>query len=499
MRSLLVLSSLVLAAALPVAGATGTVEEFEALFSDRTLRVDTYHTGDAAREFVSLDRLVLEGAWAGSRTHLVDTRGLGRYRAVLRQRGEERVTWLAGYDSYFGEYATTGPAGAGVLRTFHESVRLPLPRKPMDLTLERRTPEGSFEVLLETVVDPSDPEIVAEPPHPGAVVVPPAVVHEVHSAVDLAVLGEGYTAAEEGLFRRDLERVKELLFSQEPYASFRGRINVWGVLVPSADSGCDEPGRGVWKRTALGVRYGSLGSGRYMLTEDNRAVRRAAAHVPYDTLVIMVNGSRYGGGGIFNLYCTFAAHNSWAPYLLLHEFGHSFAGLADEYYTSSVAYEAFYPKGREPAEPNITANPARPGLKWRDLVAPSTPLPTPWGKETFDQVEAVYQQRRAELDTAIARAMRSGAPEDVVRRLRREADRLSRDHAERVQALLAKERYAGVVGAFEGAGYVSRGLYRPMLDCIMFSKGVKPYCRVCERAVRRALQWAGEDGEPRGM
>jgi len=471
---------------------SGTVEDFETLFSGRTLRVDTWHTGDASRELVSLDRLVLEGVWAGSRTHLVDERGLGRYRAVLRDPREGRVVFLSCHDSYFGEYATTAAASEGRLRSFHESLRLPLPRRPMVLTLERRAGDGTFRTLLELTVDPSDPEIVDEPPLPGAVVVRPPVVRELHGAVDIAVLGEGYTAEEEALFRRDLAQVREVLLSREPYASFRDRINLWGVLVPSADSGIDEPGRGVWRRTALGLRYNSLGSPRYVLTEDNRALREAASHVPYDTLVIMVNADRYGGGGIFNLYCTFAAHSSWAPYLLLHEFGHSFTGLADEYYTSSVAYEDFHPGGREPAEPNITTVTDRSRLKWRDLVEDGTPLPTPWSKEAFDRMEAAYQERRSELNAAIAAAMRSGAEDAVVRRLVEEADGLSRHHAERVGAFLAKERYAGVVGAFEGAGYLSRGMYRPMLDCIMFSRGAKPYCRVCERAVRSALEWASE-------
>ncbi len=471
---------------------SGTVAGFGTLFTDRTLRVDTWHTGDASREVVSLDRLVLEGTWAGSRIHLVDPPGPGRYRVVLREPGAGRTVFRRRYDSYFGEYATTVPASEGILRTFHESVRVPLPRAAMALALEHRTGSGTFETIFEVIVDPGDPGIVDEPPLPGAVVVPPPVVRDVHGAVDVAVLGEGYTADEEPLFRKDLARVREVLLSQEPYASFRDRINVWGVLVPSADSGIDEPGRGVWRRTALGLRYDSMGSPRYVLTEDNRAVREAAAHVPYDTLVIMVNSSRYGGGGIHNLYCTFAAHSSWAPYLLLHEFGHSFTGLADEYYTSSVAYEDFYGSGQEPAEPNISTTADRSRLKWGDLVEPGTPLPTPWGKEAFDRMEAAYQKRRSELNGAIASAMRSGAPGTRVQELLREAEELSRHHAERVQRFLEKERYFGTVGAFEGAGYVSRGMYRPMLDCIMFSKGAKPYCRVCERAVRAALEWAGE-------
>jgi hypothetical protein len=215
----------------------------------------------------------------------------------------------------------------------------------------------------------------------------------------------------------------------------------------------------VHRNTSLGCTFDSLGSERYMLTEANRAIRDVAAAVPYDILYIMVNHERYGGGGIYNLFCTFTSDNQWSDYVFLHEFGHAFAGLADEYYSSEVAYNEFYPRGREPEEPNITALLDPGGLKWRHLVSAGTALPTPWEKEAYDARDGAYHAEEA----------------------------LAAAHSGWTAEFLGAGPAAGVVGAFEGAGYSSEGLYRPQLDCLMFSRRAQPYCAVCRRAVEAML------------
>jgi hypothetical protein len=308
----------------------------------------------------------------------------------------------------------------------------------------------------------------------------------------VAILGEGYTADETGKFRADLDRMVTILFAQEPYASNRSSFNVRGVLRPSDESGCDEPTHGVFRSTALGGTFYSLGSERYLLTEDNRALRDVAAHVPYDVLIIMVNHSRYGGGGIYNFYCTFTVDNQWSPYLLLHELGHSFGGLADEYYTSSVAYNDFYPRDIEPVEPNITSLLEPDRLKWSDLVSEGTGIPTPWEKAEYDRMDIAYQEVRQQVNQEVASAARDGRPAEEIERLKSKSETLSRQHADKMAAFLAGSAFVGQVGAFEGAGYSSEGLFRPALDCIMFTKGAKPYCPVCERAVLRVIRSYGE-------
>jgi len=460
---------------------------FEELFFDRTLRVDLHHGGHATEEVFSVDRLVLEGPWAGPRGRgLVDARPQGRYLARLKDPSSGATVWAHPWDSYFGEYRTTAPAHRGVRRTFHESLRLPLPRRPMELEVAVRE-RGVGRTLLVAAIDPEDVLVVREEARP-ALVVESHPCSPAARCVDLVLVGEGYTAAEEATFRADLTRFTAVLLRQEPFASLRDRLAVRGVWVPSPENGCDEPSRGVWRRTAVGASFDALGSERYLLTEDNRALREVAAAAPYDLVIVMVNHSRYGGGGIFNFYSTFTTRNQWSEYVFLHELGHAFAGLADEYYTSSVAYNDLYPPGVEPAEPNITALLDPAALKWRGLVAPSTPLPTPWAKEGFDALDRAYQSRREALNRRIAEAMRAKAPKADVARLIDEGERLSVEHARAVDAFLAGSPGRGVVGAFEGAGYSSTGLYRPALDCIMFTKGVKPFCPVCQAAIRAAVE-----------
>ncbi len=489
-RIFLVVAALVFLSAMAVWAAVP--KAFASDFIDRTMRVDFFHTGTATAETISMDRIIEEGRWPGSRTHLIDPTHLGLYKLEIFDGAGKRLLWSYGFNSIFGEFQTTAAARHGTVRTFEQTIRFPWPKRPVRLVVLKRNRKGLYTELFTTTIDPDDPAIVRERPSAGVLVVRPRHVIEIHRAVDIAVVGEGYTRVQAALFRKDLAHFTTVLFSREPYRSFSRWINVWGVLPFSVDSGCDEPGRGVWRRTALDASFDSLGSPRYLLTMNDRAVRDAAAHVPYDAIVIMVNHQRYGGGGIYNLYCIFAAHNRWSDFLFLHEFGHSFTGLADEYYDDSTAYEDMYAKGVEPPEPNITALLDPHHLKWAALVSPGTPIPTPWDKAAFDSMNAAYQARRQELNRRIAEAMRGGAPSATVAALEAKAATCAADHAKRIHALFAASPYAGRVGAFEGAGYVSHGMYRPMLDCIMFSRGDKPYCRVCRHAIRKMLEWRGE-------
>ena len=456
---------------------------FDQHFENANLRIDFHHTGNAVEEQVSVDRLYRQGQWAGPRSRLIDVLSIGGYLVQGRDSESHELLVSKSFDSYFGEYRTTPAAAAGNRRTYHESVLLPFPKRPMTVSLTARRRDGSSVKLIEIEVDPSSLEISREPPSANALVVESHIGGPPSTVVDIAILGEGYTQSEIEIFKTDLANATSSLLGHEPFASHRDHISIRGVLAVSADTGCDEPTRGVYRGTALGATFNSLGSERYLLTEDNRSLRDIAANVPYDALIIMVNHDRYGGGGIYNLFCTFTAHSKWSDYLLLHEFGHSFAGLADEYYSSSVAYNDFYPRGSEPVEANITALLDPESLKWKDLVTQGTEIPTPWEKESFDLEDAAYQKERTVLNEAIAKAVRSGAPEERVAELRAKEERHAAAHAEWAHKYLIASPWAGKVGAFEGAGYSATGLYRPMLDCLMFSRRVQPYCRVCERAV----------------
>jgi hypothetical protein len=305
-------------------------------------------------------------------------------------------------------------------------------------------------------------------------------------------VGEGYTAAEQEKFKLDLARFSGLIFSQEPYQTYKDRFNVYGLFKPSVESGCDEASFGQFKNTALQSGFDSFGSERYLLTDDNRAMRDIAAHVPYDAILIMVNHARYGGGGIYNLYCTFTTDNQWRDYLLLHEFGHSFSGLADEYYTSAVAYSEFYPAGVEPLEANITALLDPKNLKWKELLSKKTAVPTLWEKAAYEAMEKVYQKKRQETNEKIAALKRGNAAKEEIEALQAQSEEMSRLNGAQVDAFFKKSRFQGKVGAFEGAGYAAKGLFRPMLDCLMFSRGLKPLCKVCAQAVERTIRYYSE-------
>ena len=231
------------------------------------------------------------------------------------------------------------------------------------------------------------------------------------------------------------------------------------------------PSSGIYRRSPLGASYDTFDSERYVLTTENRTMRDVASFAPYEFVEILVNGKTYGGGGIFNQYATVAIDNAWAGYVGVHEFGHHFAGLADEYYTSDVSYLSQEAR-TEPWEPNVTAllDPAT--LKWKDLVEAGTPLPTPWNKEQFERFEAEIQKQRRELRAA-------GKPEA-------EMEELFRKEREKQEAMFRAEKYAGRVGAFEGANYEAKGYYRPEVDCIMFTRYQK-FCAVCRRAIEGVI------------
>jgi hypothetical protein len=264
----------------------------------------------------------------------------------------------------------------------------------------------------------------------------------------------------------------QALFAISPFKERQRDINVWGLVPPSQQSGVSRPSQGIHRRTPLGATYDAFDSERYVLTFENRVFRDLAANAPYDVVEILVNSATYGGGGIFGLYSTVAADSVWAEYLFIHEFGHHIAGLADEYYTSDVAYLPASDR-IEPWEPNATALLDPANVKWKDLIAPGTPIPTPWPKAEFERHTAEIQERRRQIRAA-------DRPE-------KEMDALFREQMEFDMRLLGGSEHAAKVGAFEGANYEARGLYRPQVDCIMFTRDRVPFCAVCQRAIAQII------------
>ncbi|MGD9899853.1 MAG: M64 family metallopeptidase [Calditrichaceae bacterium] len=470
----------------------GSQVDFDEFFIDRTMRIDYYHMGNAGNDIITVDRVYREGVWAGNPDILIETVNTGRYAVKIYDKKSGTLIYTKGYDSYFGEYKTTTPALNGIQRVYHESALIPYPKNKILFTVEVRDNRNNMNVIFKDAIDPDSAGIIKEDADSRIEVYEIVKNGNPHKRVDLAIIAEGYTESEREKLQNDLRHFSEVFFSQEPYQSFKENFNVYGVFRPSAESGCDEPTHNTYRNTSLNTTFNSLGSPRYLLTEDNKSLHDIASAVPYDALLIMVNHERYGGGGIYNFFLTFTTGNEWSDYVFLHEFGHSFAGLADEYYSSSTAYNDFYPKGIEPVEPNITAllDPAK--LKWGYMVEKNVPIPTPWDKEEYDQAEIEYQESRTEINKKIAEMNRSGAPAEEIKKMQEKAILLSKENSKKLDALLYHSKYSGKVGAFEGAGYSSEGLYRPALDCIMFSKGKKGFCPVCREAIIRTIKYYTE-------
>ncbi len=435
-----------------------------------TMRLDYYHTGDATHEFFSVDRIVIEPLpWPGNPQRPLDDSNLGKYFFEVRGRKTNQVLYSRGFASIFGEWETTDEAKR-VYRTFSESLRFPAPGEPVQIILKKRAADNSWREIWTTVIDPRDQFIdPSRPPSPGPLL-------EIEKSgdpalkVDLLILGDGYTAAERAKCEKDAHRMAGLLFGTSPFQEHEKDFNVWGLCPAAAESGIARPSAGIHRRSL--ATYDAFGTERYVLSFDNRAFRDLASYAPYDFVLLMANSATYGGGGIFGLYSTVAADSEWAPYVFVHEFGHNFAALADEYYTSPVAYLPPAVK-TEPWEPNVTELLDPKDLKWKDLVTSGTPLPTPWKKEEFEDYSRQVQKERAEI-------RKQNRPEA-------EMNALFRQELQHEQQILNTDQYAAKVGAFEGANYEAKGYYRPQENCIMFTRA-HDFCAVCRRAIERVIE-----------
>jgi hypothetical protein len=440
-----------------------------------TMRLDYYHTGDASQEVFSVDRIVIEPLpWPGNPSQAIDSSNLGKYFFEVRDAKTKQVLYSRGFASIYGEWETTDEAKT-VKRTFQESLRFPAPTAPVSIVLKKRDAKNVFQDVWTTSIDPADQFIDRSKPVAPAPLITIQKTGEPEDRVDFLILGDGYTAAEAKKFEADARRLTEVLFATSPFKENRRSFNVWALCPPAAESGISRPSTGIYRDSPLGATYDAFGSERYVLSFDNRALRRTAQFAPYEFIEVIVNGRTYGGGGIFNLYSTVAADNAFANYVFVHEFGHHFAGLGDEYYTSSVAYTPAADRV-EPWEPNVTALLDISTLKWRNLASPFanvTPIPTPWNKEEFENYSREIQRRRMQL-------RKEKRPEE-------EMEALFREELAHEQKMFAAEKYYGHVGAFEGALYEARGYYRPEVDCIMFSR-TDHFCKVCRAAIERIIK-----------
>jgi hypothetical protein len=437
----------------------------------QTLRVDYYHSGNSEAEIFSLDRVVLEPlTFPGNLKQPIDRTLRGKYSFEIVEPDTGDIAWSRSFSSIYGEWETTGEARK-MNRTFHESLRFPRPDSSFDIVVKKRNKQNKFEEIWRTTLDPDDYLVHEESAAYASQVV--AIEHNGDSAskVDVLLLGDGYTAAEQEQFIQKARELTEILFAAPPFRERRSDFNIWALAPVANESGVSRPSTGIYRDSPVGASYDAFRSERYVLTYANNDWRRIASSVPYDFVEILTNTDVYGGGGIYGLFSTAAANSDWAGYLFVHEFGHHFAGLADEYYTSSVAYE---PPDEivEPYEPNVTALLDPENLKWKDFAQDDTPLPTPWPKEAYEEHSIAYQVRRGQM-------RQENAAEAEMNKLFNENQRI-------VEGMFSAAPYDKTVGAFEGARYQANGYYRSEQNCIMFTR-TTDFCRVCAAAIEQII------------
>lgn len=403
---------------------------FNDYFYDKTLRLDYHHTGNHEEDFYSFDELIDEPYWGGSKINLLDKFNYGNYKFIVIDEESGIQIYSRTYSTLFAEWQTTDEAKQ-TYRTFSETVVFPYPKKKAIVEFYGRDRANNLIKKFEYKVDPDNYFIKKERSFKFDTM---KVLYSGDPSikVDVAFLPEGYTKDEMELFKQDCEKFAGYFFNASPFRENKDKFNIWAVLAPSVESGTDIPADNVWRNTLLNSSFYTFDSERYLMTTDNKTLRHVASNVPYDQIYIIVNSSKYGGGAIYNHYSVCVNNNIHEEFVFTHEFGHGFAFLADEYYTSDVAYVDFYPLDVEPLERNITTL-VDFDSKWKDMIKEGTPIPTP-----------------------------------------------------------AESKYEDKVGVFEGGGYMEKGVYRPMIDCSMKSIVVDKFCPVCKLAIQEMIDFYTE-------
>lgn len=400
---------------------------FSNYFTTKTLRVDYYMAGNKSETTIYLDQLKQEPNYGGTKKHLIDYLDLGTYRYVLVDSVSKRIIYTRGFSTLFQEWQAT-PEALTIRRAYPMSAIMPYPLKSVQFKIEkRRFADGKFESIFDLYINPSDFMITRETPS-SATNIKFKDSGDPEKKVDVAFIAEGYKESEMSKFLKDAQRIGEYFFTLSPYTESRSKFNFYAILSPSLESGVDNPGLKKYQNTTTNSTFYSIGMDRYLTTSDLRQVYDLAANVPYDVIVILVNSNTYGGGAFFNLYAASTVDNPYSSIVTVHEFGHSFAGLADEY-MGDVSYSDLYNLKVEPWEPNITTN-IDFASKWKNMISDGTPIPTP-----------------------------------------------------------RTEQYKESVGMFEGGGYVTKGIYSPYEDCRMKTNEAPGFCPVCQRAIRKMIQF----------
>lgn len=405
-----------------------TAQEFNDFFSDKTLRVDYIFSGNQDKQYISLDELSQLPSWAGRRHNLSDLPLKGNGEIEMKDKKTGTIIYRTSFSTLFQEWLTTDEAKS-ISKGFENTYLLPYPLLAVDIKVSLKDSRGNVTTSLTHTVDPIDILIHKRGTDnitPHRYIIKNGTPED---CIDVIILGEGYTKNELDTFYIDAQKACENILSYEPFKSFKNKFNFIAVASESKDSGVSTPGKGIWKNTIFNSHFNTFYSDRYLTTRQVKAIHNVIAGIPYEHIIILANTKKYGGGGIYNAFTlTTAHHESFLP-VVVHEFGHSFAGLADEYFYEQDVFSDTYPFDVEPWEQNITTL-VNFKEKWKDMLPDNIPIPTtPNSKEPYK------------------------------------------------------------IGVYEGGGYSAKGIYRPAFNCRMRTNNATTFCPVCQRAIERMIKF----------
>ena len=414
-----------------IAVASTRAQVFADHFADKTLRVDYIFNGNASGQAICLNGLSALPTWAGRKHHLAELPLQGNGQIIMRNAASGKTIYTTSFSSLFQEWLETDEA-RNVTKGFENTFLLPYPLQPVEIEITLLDPRRNVRASMKHIVHPND--VLIEQKGNSHITPHKYLLHNdsPEKCIDVAILAEGYTLQEIQTFYEDADIACKSIFDHEPFKSMKKRFNVVTVASPSTDSGVSVPRLNEWKHTAFGSHFSTFYSDRYLTTSRVKAIHDALAGIPYEHIIILANTEEYGGGGIYNSYTLTTAHHPMFRPVVVHEFGHSFGGLADEYFYDNDVMTDTYPLDIEPWEQNISTQ-VDFAAKWKDMLSENTPVPTP-----------------AEVS----------------------------------------ENYP--TGVYEGGGYSAKGIFRPAENCRMRTNEYPAFCPVCQRALRRIIEFYTE-------
>lgn len=422
MKKKLIVSAMLLSALF-----SAKAQDFNTYFDDASLRLDYIFAGNADSQSIYLKDVSRTSSWAGRRTNLSKLLLKGNGQITVTDDSTGTVIYTNSFSTLFQEWQSTEEA-TRVNKAFDNCWLIPAPKRKAKVTVSITNMHNRSMTTMSHTIDPSD--ILIRPIKDNGI---PRreIMHGGPSdkCIDIAIVAEGYTADEQEKFFEEAKRAAEAIFSHEPFASRKADFNVIAVASPSGDSGPCIPREGKWKQSAVRSHYDTFYTDRYLMTSEMTRVADILGDTPYEHVIVLVNSPTYGGGGIYNQITLSTTRHATFRQVLVHEFGHAFGGLGDEYYYDDQ-YTTMYPAGVEPWEPNLTTLTDF-ASKWQDMLPEGTTIPTkPDGKDVTTKV-----------------------------------------------------------GVYEGGGYQSKGVYRPVQECRMKINEVEDFCPVCTRAILRTIDF----------